>query len=101
MENEDESPPMDPPETAEQQIEVNEDDGLPVDVGQGLEAFQAERDQMIAEKIQEDNGEAAAFALTSPEEAQQDEPEEAQQDEINDRAADVYNQQPEQPVILQ
>ena len=52
---------------------------------------------MIAEKIQEDNGEAAAFALTSPEEA----PEEAQQDEINDRAADVYNQQPEQPVILQ
>ena len=96
MENEDESPPMDPPETAEQQIEVN-DDGLPVDVGQGLEAFQAERDQMIAEKIQEDNGEAAAFALTSPEEA----PEEAQQDEINDRAADVYNQQPEQPVILQ
>ena len=92
MENEDESPPMDPPETAEQQIEVN-DDGLPVDVGQGLEAFQAERDQMIAEKIQEDNGEAAAFALTSPEEAQQD--------EINDRAADVYNEQPEQPVILQ
>ena len=100
MENEDESPPMDPPETAEQQIEVN-DDGLPVDVGQGLEAFQAERDQMIAEKIQEDNGEAAAFALTSPEEAPEEVPEEVQQDEINDRAADVYNEQPEQPVILQ